>query len=56
MIRADVEFSSYSNDYNYTIEVTLTDPLSAENVTTPGTLLVKLPAEYRLADSDNPIE
>ena len=32
------------------------DPLSGETVTTPGTLLVRIPAEHRMVDMDNPLK
>jgi hypothetical protein len=42
VFRTDVEFSSFSDDYVYTAEVTIVDPLTSETVTTPATLLVAL--------------
>jgi hypothetical protein len=54
-IRVGVEFSSFSDDYLYTVEVTIQDPLTGETVTTPGTLLVSLPQEYKMYDIYNPL-
>lgn len=53
--RVPIGFSSYSHDYTYTVEVTITDPLSWEQVTTPSTIIAKLPSKYRLADMDHPL-
>ena len=50
-----VEYSSFYSDYKYTVEITIRDPLSGETVTTPGTLLVKLPTEYKSFSPDNPL-
>ncbi len=55
VFRVPVEFSSYYDDYTYTAEVTITDPLSWENVTTPATLLARIPAEYKAFDPYNPL-
>ena len=55
-LRAPVEFLSYSDDYIYTIEVTITDPLTSETVTTPGTLLVGIGASNKMFDINNPLE
>jgi uncharacterized protein YfaS (alpha-2-macroglobulin family) len=54
-IRIGVEFASFSDDYLYTVEVTIRDPLTGETVTTPGTLLVSLPQEYKMYDAYNPL-
>lgn len=54
--RVPVDFSSYYSDYMYTAEVTLTDPMTGEQVVTPGTLLAKMPAEYKSYAFDNPIQ
>jgi uncharacterized protein YfaS (alpha-2-macroglobulin family) len=54
-IRVGVEFASFSDDYLYTVEVTIHDPLTGETVTTPGTLLVSLPQEYKMYDVYNPL-
>ncbi|MFZ2255940.1 MAG: hypothetical protein WAW59_02050 [Patescibacteria group bacterium] len=39
----------------YTAEVTIADPLTGETVVTPGTLLARLPAEYKAFDPYNPL-
>lgn len=56
IFRTNIDFSSYSDDYIYTAEVTVIDPLSWETVTTPGTLLVGLSAEYKEYDIYNPLQ
>lgn len=56
MIRTEVEFTSFSDDYIYTAEVTIADPLSGESVTTPGTILVGLGASNKMFDLENPLE
>ncbi|NRH21094.1 hypothetical protein HOO68_03555 [Candidatus Gracilibacteria bacterium] len=56
IFRTSIEFSSFSDDYIYTAEVTIVDPLSGETVTTPGTLLVGLGAEYKMYDIYNPLQ
>lgn len=56
IFRNEVEFSSFSDDYIYTVEVTIVDPLSWETVTTPWTLLVWLGAEYKMYDIYNPLQ
>ena len=56
MIRTPVEFTSFSDDYIYTAEVTIADPLTGESVTTPGTLLVGLGANNKMFDINNPLE
>ncbi len=53
--RVPVAFSSIYSDYTYTAEIMIEDPLSHEQVTTPATLLVKLPAEYKEFVYDNPL-
>lgn len=50
-----VDYTSYYSDYQYTAEVIIKDPLSGEEVTTPSTLVVKLPAEYKSFSPNNPI-
>jgi hypothetical protein len=40
----------------YTAEVTITDPMTGEQVVTPSTLLVSLPSQYKQYSYDNPIE
>ncbi len=50
-----MEFASFSDDYLYTVEVTIRDPLTGETVTTPGSLLVSLPQEYKMYDAYNPM-
>lgn len=42
-----VDYTSYYSDYQYTAEVIIRDPLSGEEVTTPSTLVVRLPAAYK---------
>lgn len=54
--RIPVEFSSFNSDYIYTAEVTITDPMTGEEVVTPATLLAKIPAAYKTFWYDNPIE
>ncbi|MBX9809011.1 hypothetical protein K2X92_01310, partial [Candidatus Gracilibacteria bacterium] len=56
IFRAGVEFASFSDDYIYTAEVTINDPLSGESVTTPGTFLVGLGGKYKMYDMYNPLE
>jgi uncharacterized protein YfaS (alpha-2-macroglobulin family) len=53
--RIPVDFSSFYSDYMYTAEVTITDPMTGEQVVTPATLLVAMPAEYKEYAYDNPI-
>lgn len=53
--RIPVDFSSYYNDYMYTAEVTITDPMTGEQVVTPGTLLAKMPSAYKSFAFDNPV-
>lgn len=50
-----MDFSSYYNDYMYTAEVTITDPMTGEQVVTPGTLLAKMPSAYKAYAFDNPL-
>lgn len=56
VLRTDVEFSSFSDDYIYTAEVTIMDPLTGETVVTPATLLVALGHEYKMYDRNNPLK
>jgi hypothetical protein len=56
ILRAPVEFLSYSDDYIYTVEVSISDPLTGETVTTPGTLLVGIGANNKMFDMNNPLE
>ena len=55
MFRVPVDFSSFYNDYVYTAEVTIVDPLTGESVVTPSTLLARLPLEYKAFDPYNPL-
>lgn len=55
IIRVPVDFQSFYSDYRYTIEVTIRDPLTGEEVTTPGSLIVKLPEAYKSFSPENPI-
>ena len=50
-----IDYSSYYTDYQYTVEVLITDPLSGKQVTTPSTLVVKLPTEYKSFPINNPL-
>ena len=54
-VRIPVEFSSFAEDYIYTLEVTLRDPMTTEEVTTPATLVAKLPAEFKTFVLDQPL-
>lgn len=54
--RTDIEFSSFSDDYIYTAEITIVDPLSGESITTPWTLLVGLGAKYKMFEANNPLQ
>jgi uncharacterized protein YfaS (alpha-2-macroglobulin family) len=54
--RVPVEFSSFYADYMYTAEVTITDPMTGEQVVTPSTLLVSIPNQYKQYSYDNPIQ
>ncbi len=56
ILRTEVEFTSFSDDYIYTAEVTIVDPLSGESITTPGTILVGLGASNKMFDLENPLE
>ncbi len=56
IFRTDVEFSSFSDDYIYTAEVTLIDPLTSETIVTPASLLVALGQEHKMYDRYNPVE
>ncbi len=53
--RVPVDYSSYYSDYKYTAEIIIRDALSGEEVTTPGTLLVRLPEEYKAFAPENPL-
>jgi alpha-2-macroglobulin len=55
IVRIPLEYASSVSDYQYTVEVTLRDPLSSEEVTTPGSLVVKLPSEYTSVSVSNPL-
>lgn len=55
IVRIPVEYSSFYDDYKYTTEVVIRDPLSGEEVTTPGTLVVKLPTAYKSFSLQNPL-
>jgi alpha-2-macroglobulin len=55
IFRIPVEYSSYYSDYKYTVEVTIRDALTGEEVTTPDSLIVKLPAMYKSFSPDNPL-
>ena len=50
-----MEYSSFYSDYKYTVEITVRDSLSGEEVTTPGTLIVKLPSAYKSFSPENPL-
>lgn len=54
--RVPVDFSSYYGDYMYTAEVTITDPMTGEEVVTPGTILAKMPVAYKNYAYDNPVD
>jgi hypothetical protein len=51
-----VEFSSFSDDYIYTAEVTIIDPISGESIVSPATLLIALGQEHKMYDRYNPIQ
>ena len=55
VFRVPVDFSSYFDDYVYTAEVIIADPTTGENITTPATLLARIPSEYKEFDAYNPI-
>ena len=55
IIRIPVEFTSYYSDYKYTVEVTIRDALTGEEVTTPASLIVKLPEAYKSFSPNNPL-
>jgi uncharacterized protein YfaS (alpha-2-macroglobulin family) len=55
ILRIPVEFRSSYSDYSYVVEVTIRDPLTGEEVTTPGSLIVKLPSAYKAFAFDNPL-
>jgi hypothetical protein len=54
-MRVGVDFSSFFSDYQYTVEVTIADPLTGEQVVTPATLLAKIPQKYKQVNFDNPL-
>lgn len=56
IMRIPVDYRSAYSDYKYTVEVTIRDALSGEEVTTPGSLIVKLPAAYKSFSLENPIQ
>lgn len=56
VIRIPVAFTSFYSDYKYTIEVTLRDALTGEEVTTPSSIIVKLPEQYKSFSPENPLE
>ncbi len=56
IFRSPVAFSSFSDDYMYTAEITIADPLTGETVTTPWTLLVGLGANNKMFDMGNPLQ
>jgi uncharacterized protein YfaS (alpha-2-macroglobulin family) len=51
VIRIPVEHISYFDDYTYTVEVTIRDVLTGEEVSTPGSLIVRLPEMYKTFSS-----
>lgn len=53
--RVPVLFSSYYADYRYTVEVTIQDPLTSETVTSANNMIVRMPSEYRMYDTTNPL-
>jgi hypothetical protein len=55
IIRIPVSYRSYYSDYKYSVEVTIRDVLTGEEVTTPGSLVVKLPEMYKSFSLDNPL-
>jgi alpha-2-macroglobulin len=55
VFRVPVAYTSSYADYQYTVEVTVRDALSWEEVTTPGSLIVKLPNAYKGFSLDNPL-
>jgi alpha-2-macroglobulin len=55
VMRIPVEYQSAYDDYAYTVEVTLRDGLSWESVTTPASLVVKLPQAYKGFHPENPL-
>ena len=50
-----VHYTSFYSDYTYTAEITIRDPLTGEEVTTPGSILVKLPSAYKSFNPQNPL-
>ncbi len=56
ILRTEIAFSSFSDDYIYTAEVTIVDPLTGETVVTPATLAVGLGQQYKMADMNNPLQ
>ena len=55
IIRVPVAFTSFYSDYKYTVEVTIRDALTGEEVTTPASLIVKLPEAYKSFSPENPL-
>lgn len=55
IFHAPIHYTSYYSDYNYTAEITIRDPVTGEEVTTPSSLLVKLPTEYKTFTPENPL-
>lgn len=55
ILRIPVEYRSSYSDYKYTVEVTVRDTITGEEVTTPGSLIVKLPEAYKSFSSENPL-
>lgn len=53
--RAPIDFTSFYSDYKYTVEIIIRDPLTGEEVTTPGSMIVKLPSQYKNFDATNPV-
>lgn len=56
ILHVPVEFRSFYDDYVYTAEVSITDPMTGEQVVTPGTLLARIPQEYKEFDPYNPLQ
>lgn len=55
VFQVPVAYKSFFDDYKYTAEIIVRDPLSGEEVTTPASLLVRLPEEFRSFAPDNPL-
>jgi hypothetical protein len=47
LVRIPVDFSSYFADYRYTIEVTAVDSSTTEQVSTAGSVVARLPTQYK---------